>query len=72
LFLVFAFDVGFAADRFAVGNFWGRLQREVDGGNACGVWPHDFNVLLAGTGEQEFFRLRSREKRSAGSSSRIL
>jgi len=57
LFFVLAFDIGFAADGFAVRDF-GRLQSKVDVIPLVELGDDDFDVLLAGTGEQEFLRLR--------------
>ena len=57
LFFVFAFGVGFAANGFAIRNFR-RLEREVDVVTLVEFGDDDFDVLLAGAGEEEFFRLR--------------
>ena len=57
LFLVLAFDVGFAADGFAVRNFR-RFQSEVDVVALVQLGHDHFDVLLSRTCEQEFFRLR--------------
>ena len=57
LLFVFAFGVGFAANGFAIRNF-GRLEREVDVIALVQLGDDDFDVLLAGAGEQEFLGLR--------------
>ncbi len=57
LLFVLAFDVGFPADGFAVRNF-GRLQGEINVIALVELGDDDFNVLLAGTREQEFLGLR--------------
>ena len=57
LFFVFAFGVGFAANGFAIRNL-GRLEREIDVVALVKLGDDDFDVLLAGAGEEKFFRLR--------------
>ena len=61
LFFVLAFGVSLAANRFAVGNL-GRLQREIDIVALLKLGNDDLDVLLAGAGKQEFFRLRVARK----------
>ena len=57
LFLVLAFGVGLAANGFAIRHL-GRLQREIDVVALVELGHHDFNVLLARSCKQKFFRLR--------------
>jgi len=71
LLFVLAFDVGFAADGFAVRDF-GRLQSEIDVIALVELGDDDFNVLLPEPARRNSLVCGSREKRSAGSSSRIL
>ncbi len=61
LFLVFAFGVGFAANGFAIRNL-GRFEGEVDVVALVKLGDDDFDVLLAGAGEEKFFRLRIARK----------
>ena len=65
LFLVFAFGVGFAANRFAIGNL-GRLERQVHVIALMQLGDDDFDVLLARAGEQEFLGLRIARKTQRG------
>ena len=57
LLLVFAFGVGLAADGLAVGNL-GRLQSQLHVVAFAKLGHHDFDVLLARAGKQEFLGLR--------------
>src|SRR5258707_5707507 len=65
LFFMLAFDVGFAADGFAVRDF-GRLQSEIDVIALVELGDDNFNVLLAGTGEEKFLGLRITRKAERG------
>ncbi len=65
LFLMLAFGVGFPADGFAVRHF-GRLQREIDVVALVELGHDDFDVLLAGTGEEKFLGLRIARKAQRG------
>src|SRR5579862_3234548 len=57
LFLVLAFRVGLGANGFAIGHL-GRVQGELDVIALAELGHDDFDVLLAGTGEQKFLGLR--------------
>src|ERR1700731_3812683 len=57
LLFVFAFGVGSAANGFAVSDF-GRLQRQVHVIALMQFRDHHFYVLLPGTRQQKFLRLR--------------
>src|SRR5712664_144085 len=65
LLLVLAFDVGLAADGFAVRNL-GRFEREVDMVALVELGDDDFDMLLAGTGQEEFLGLRIARKTQRG------
>jgi len=54
---VLAFDVGFAANGFAVGDF-GRLQSEINVIALVELGDDHFNMLLAGAGQEKFLGLR--------------
>src|SRR5204863_6417218 len=57
LLLVLAFGVGLSADGFAIRNFR-RLKREIDVVALLELGDDNFDVLLAGAGEQKFLSLR--------------
>ena len=57
LFFVFALRVGFAANRFAVGNFR-RVNRQLDVIALAQLGHHHLNVLLSRAAQQKFLGLR--------------
>ena len=65
LLLVLAFDVGFAADGFTVRDF-GWFESEIDMVALVELGDDDFNVLLAGAGQQKFLGLRIAGKAERG------
>src|SRR6266851_1420728 len=65
LFLVLAFRVGLAANGFAIGNF-GGLEGEVDMVALVELGDDDFDMLLAGAGQQKFLGLRIARKAQRG------
>src|SRR5260370_663542 len=65
LFLVLAFRVGLAANGFAIGDF-GGLEGEVDMVALVELGDDDFDMLLAGAGQEKFLGLRIARKAQRG------
>ena len=65
LLLVASLDVGFAANGFAIRNL-GRFEHDFGVVTLLHLGDDDFNVLLSGAGDQEFFGLRIAEEAQHG------
>src|SRR5436305_5848025 len=65
LLLVAPLDVGFAADGFAIGNL-GSFEVDLSVVALFEFGNYDFDVLLTGSGDEEFFGLRVAEETQHG------